>query len=84
MSKATYRVELHHNGEIVLLDRQLEARPHFRTLDPYLSRPARDGTGGWLLLVDEESNKIVARRRVVPLEDPDPSSASESESPPPL
>ena len=66
MNRPTYRVELHRNGEVVLLGRRLEARPHFRTLDPYLSQLARDGMEGWLLLVDEQSNKIVARRRVEP------------------
>jgi hypothetical protein len=70
MDRVTYRVEFHRDGEIVLLGRQLEARPHFRTLDPYLSQLTRDGIYGWLLLVDELSNKIVARRRVEPLARP--------------
>jgi hypothetical protein len=67
MNRATYRVELHHDGEILVLGHMLEARPHFRTLDPYLSQLTRNGMAGWLLLVDEQSDKVVARRRVEPL-----------------
>jgi hypothetical protein len=66
MDRVRYRVELHRKGEIVVLGRKLAARPHFRTLDPYLSQVTRDGLDGWLLLIDEESDKIVARRRVEP------------------
>lgn len=64
MTSSSYRVELHHDGEIRLLGRMVEARPHFRTLDPFLSQVTRDGVDGWLVLVDERSDKIVARRRV--------------------
>lgn len=64
MTRPRYRVELHHDGEIRLLGQLVEARPHFRTLDPFLSQVTRDGLDGWLVLVDERSDKIVARRRV--------------------
>ena len=42
------------------------AKPHYRTLDPFFSRLLRDGKAGWLVLVEVETGAIVARRRVGP------------------
>jgi hypothetical protein len=63
----SYRVELRTPGKVRLLGRLPDARPHFRALDPFASRLIRDGSQGWLMLVDEETGGVVARRRVGPL-----------------
>jgi len=63
----SYRVELRTPGKVKLLGRMPYARPHFRALDPFLSRLIREGAHGWLMLVDEETNGVVARRRLGPL-----------------
>jgi hypothetical protein len=84
MESVTYRVELHREGEILILGRMTHARAHFRTLDPFLSQLTREGATGWLLLVDERTNEIVARRRVDtqspedPIGSPDPSPSRSS------
>ena len=72
MESVSYRVELHRDGEIRVLGRMTHARAHFRTLDPFLSQLTREGATGWLLLVDERTNEIVARRRVDGHEPPGP------------
>jgi hypothetical protein len=70
MNRFAYRVELHRDGEVILLGRMMEARAHFRTLDPFLSQLTREGAHGWLLLVDEATNEIVARRHIEPKDPP--------------
>jgi hypothetical protein len=62
----SYRVELRTPGKVRMLGRMPYARPHFRALDPFVSRLVRDGQHGWLMLVDEETNGVVARRRLGP------------------
>jgi hypothetical protein len=71
MESVSYRVELHRDGEIQVLGRMTHARAHFRTLDPFLSQLMRERITGWLLLVDERTNEIVARRRVDEHEPPE-------------
>jgi hypothetical protein len=39
-------------------------KPHFRTLDPFYSRLVRDGHTGWLLLIDDRTGAVVARRHI--------------------
>ena len=63
----SYRVELRTPGKVRLLGRMPYARPHFRALDPFVSRLVRDGLHGWLMLVDEETGGVVGKRRVGPL-----------------
>jgi hypothetical protein len=72
MESVSYRVELHQDGEIQVLGRMTHARAHFRTLDPFLSQLTRERITGWLLLVDERTNEIVARRRVDGQDPPEP------------
>lgn len=60
----SYRVELRTPSKVQMLGRLPYARPHFRALDPFVSRLLRDGGRGWLMLVDEETGGVVARRRV--------------------
>jgi hypothetical protein len=62
----SYRVELRTPGKVRHLGRMPFARPHFRALDPFVSRLVREGAHGWLMLVDEETNGVVARRRLGP------------------
>ena len=66
MESGSFRVELHRDGEVTQLGLLTHARRHFRALDPYLSQLTRDGEEGWLVLVDENTDEIVARRRVDP------------------
>ena len=66
VESGSFRVELHSDGEVTVLGLLSYARRHFRALDPYLSKLTRDGAEGWLMLVDELTDEIVARRRVVP------------------
>ena len=65
-SSRSYRVELRTPGKVRMLGRMPDARPHFRALDPFVSRLMRDGQHGWLMLIDEETNGVVARRRLSP------------------
>lgn len=66
LDKGPFRVEWHRNGDIVQLGVLTNARRHFRALDPYHSQLARDGQEGWLMLIDDATNEIVARRRLQP------------------
>jgi hypothetical protein len=58
-----YRVELRAD-ETRILDRVQGVFPQFRTLDPYASRLIQDGGHGELLLIDEATDQIVARKLV--------------------
>jgi hypothetical protein len=49
-----------------VLDRVEGVFPQFRTLDPYASRLIQEGEQGELLLVDEATDKVVARKLVKP------------------
>lgn len=61
----SYRVELR-TDQTRILDRVEGVFPQFRTLDPYASRLIQEGEEGELLLIDEATNKIVARKLVKP------------------
>ena len=70
-----YRVELRQPRRIRQLATLAEAKPHFRTLDPFISRLVHDGQSGVLVLVDLQSGTVVARRHLAPL--PEEGSATE-------
>ena len=59
----SYRVELRSDHTRVL-DRVEGVFPQFRTLDPYASRLIQEGEEGELLLIDEATDQIVARKLV--------------------
>ena len=61
-----YRVELRQPRRIRHLGTLTHAKPHFRTLDPFLSRLVREGHEGWLFLVDDRTGAVVAKRRIGP------------------
>jgi hypothetical protein len=61
----SFRVELR-TDQTRVLDRVEGVFPQFRTLDPYASRLIQDGEEGELLLIDEATDKIVARKLVKP------------------
>jgi hypothetical protein len=60
-----YRVEFRTEHDVQCVGRLQTVSIHFRVLDIYLSSvPPR--TPGHLVLVDERTNAIVARRKVLP------------------
>jgi hypothetical protein len=59
----SYRIELRAD-ETRILDRVEGVFPQFRTLDPYASRLIQEGEEGELLLIDEATDQVVARKRV--------------------
>src|SRR4051794_16732630 len=60
-----YRVEFRVEHDVLYLDRLQTSLTHFRVMDVYLSSlPPR--TRGQLVLVDEQSNEVIARRTVNP------------------
>ena len=61
----SYRVELR-TDQTRILDRVKGVFPQFRTLDPYASRLIQEGEQGELLLIDEATDQIVARKLVKP------------------
>ena len=65
-STPRYRVEHHDADTVHTLDVHLDILPHHSSLDPYLSGLLRQGASGQLLLVDERSGNVVARRVVAP------------------
>jgi hypothetical protein len=58
-----FRVELQ-NDATRILDRVEGGFPQFRTLDPYASRLIQEGEQGELVLIDEATELIVARKTV--------------------
>jgi hypothetical protein len=58
-----FRVELR-NDVTRILDRVEGVFPQFRTLDPYASRIIQEGEQGELVLIDETTEQIVARKTV--------------------
>jgi len=62
-----YRVELRQPRRICHLGKLTNSKPHVRTLDPFFSRLVRDGHQGWLLLVDDRTGAVVAKRRLDPI-----------------
>jgi hypothetical protein len=63
-ASATFRVELRQPRRTKVLATLLVSRPHFRTLDPFVSHLLRDGHQGNLALVNAETGEVVVRRRV--------------------
>ena len=61
----SFRVELR-TDQTRILDRVEGVFPQFRTLDPYASRLIQEGEQGELLLIDEATDQIVARKLVKP------------------
>jgi hypothetical protein len=59
----SFRVELR-TDQTRILDRVEGVFPQFRTLDPYASRLIQDGEEGELLLIDEATDQVVARKNV--------------------
>ena len=59
----SFRVELR-TDQTRILDRVVGVFPQFRTLDPYASRLIQDGEEGELLLIDEATEQVVARKIV--------------------
>ena len=58
-----FRIELR-NEVSRILDRVEGVFPQFRTLDPYASRLLQDGEEGELVLIDETTDQVVARKMV--------------------
>jgi hypothetical protein len=58
-----FRIELW-NEEIRVIDRIEGAFAQYRTLDPFVSRLLQDGHEGEVVLVDDETGEIIARRKV--------------------
>ena len=59
-----YRVEFW-DERINVIDRLKDVFPQFRTLDPFVSRLVQDGAEGEVVLIDEETNEVVARQKVL-------------------
>ena len=64
MVPSSYRVELRQPRRTRVLDVLTGVTPHFRALDLYVSRMCQDGVRGWVVLVDTDFNRVVAKRRV--------------------
>lgn len=62
--QSPFRVELRQPQRRVFLGTLIGARPHRRSLDPFLSRVIQNGEKGWLVLINEDTGQVVARRRV--------------------
>jgi len=58
-----FRVELW-NEEIRVIDRIEGAFAQYRTLDPFVSRLVQDGCEGEVVLVDDETDEVIARRKL--------------------
>jgi hypothetical protein len=61
-----YRVEHHDGRGVQMLGVVTDGAPHPSTLDLYLGRLLRAGAEGQLVLIDEASGRVVARRQVRP------------------
>ena len=62
----THRVEFHQPRRISHLGKLPHSKPNVRTLDPFFSRLVREGYRGWLVLVDDRTGAVVAKRRLAP------------------
>jgi hypothetical protein len=61
-----YRVEHRARGAVALLGVLEGVFPHHATLDPFVSYLLHRGQDGRVVLVDEATGAVVARRRVNP------------------
>lgn len=59
-----YRVEHRQPTRTTVMAVLPGAKPHRRTLDPFLSRLIHDGKTGWAVLVDDATGGVVTRRRI--------------------
>ena len=64
-NRRSYRIELHQPKRKQVLATGLGVKPHFRSLDLYLSRLRHDGKAGVLVLIDMETGARVAQRHVL-------------------
>jgi hypothetical protein len=64
MQPRVFRVELW-NNEVEVIARIEGAFAQYRTLDPFVSRLLQEGREGEAVLIDDETGKIIARRKVV-------------------
>lgn len=60
----TYRVEHRRPRRSTVLAVASGAKPHWRALDPYVSRLIHEGEAGWIVLVDEATGQVVTRRPI--------------------
>jgi hypothetical protein len=58
-----YRVEFW-DETVKVLDRLRGVFPQFRTLDPFVSRLLQEGAEGEVVLIDDETDEVVARQKV--------------------
>ena len=61
-----YRVEHHAKNGVAILGHIHLGLPHPSTLDAFVSRLLHDGAGGYVALIDERSDMLVARRMIKP------------------
>lgn len=61
---ATYRVEHAEEGEVSVLGTLTNVTPHHTALDVFLTPLLRRGATGELRLIDEATDRVIARRTV--------------------
>jgi len=59
-----YRVEHRHAYRTTVLGTLTGCRPHFRSLDAYVSHLTHAGKPGWVLLVDDATGRVLIRRQL--------------------
>ena len=62
--RASYRVEFRQANQIRVLAEDLDAKPHRRALDPFVSRLKLEGKTGEVLLIERATGAVVARQKV--------------------
>jgi hypothetical protein len=66
MEPKTYRVEHREHGQVEVLGQLTGVSPHHASLEIYVGELIRRGADGLLVLIDEATGDVVARRRVHP------------------
>ncbi len=66
---ARYRVEHQEPRRTRLLAILEGVKPHFRSLDLFVSMLLRQGKRGWVRLVEERTGRVGAKRRLEPPRD---------------
>lgn len=61
-----YRVECEGGGTPIVLGHVADVFPHASSLTPLIGRARRIGGGGDFRLIEEETGRVVARRRALP------------------